>query len=183
MIASDTRKKYISQMKKKKRIYQKHIQRVKENSGEVVDEYHEIMTQLPSEPLYIKLYIEDLSRLYFLPKSSPELLLELLKKLDYDGLIVLNATSKKMICARVRRSVKTLDNFLHALVKKDVFRRVGTGVFQPNPLLFGRGEWRDIYKRRKIWLIAQYDANGEKKIYSSLSNPSEEEHKHLDADF
>ena len=138
--------------------------------GEIIKQTEYNVVKIPSEPPYIKLYIEDLANIYQLPKSSPDLLLELLKKLDYEGLISLNHSNKKQIAQRAGKAVKTLNNFLQELLKKDIFRRVDTGVFKPNPHLFGKGEWREIYRRREAWLKVSYTENGERTIDSSLSN-------------
>jgi hypothetical protein len=139
-------------------------------AGEILNTTNSRVIQIPREPAFVKLYIEDLSNIYKLPKNSPELLYELLKKLDYEGLISLNSSNKKRICEQTGKALKTLDNFLSMLVDKDVFRRVDRGIFSPNPHLFGRGEWRDIYKRREAWLKVEYDDVGGKKVTSSLDS-------------
>lgn len=157
-------------MSTKKLIQETHTEMVDHSTGEITSETNTKVVRIPTEPPYIKLYIEDLSNMYNLPKNSPDLLLELLKKLDYEGQITLNSASKKVIAERAGKAVKTLDNFLGELVKKDIFRRIDTGLFAPNPHLFGRGEWREIYKRREAWLKVTYTEDGQRIVNSSLND-------------
>lgn len=156
-------------MNNKKLVQETHTVSVDHSTGEIKNEVKTNVVRIPSEPPYVKVYIEDLTNIYDLPKNSPSLLLELLKKLDYEGQISLNSANKKIIAERAGKAVKTLDNFLGELVKKDVFRRLGTGLFSPNPHLFGRGEWREIYKRREAWLKVTYTEDGQRIVNSSLN--------------
>lgn len=152
----------------KKVIHELNFSTVDHQTGEVKTDAKVTTFQIPTEPPFVKLYIQDLSNLYELPRNSPELLFELLKKLDYEGMISLNSSNRKIICERTGKSEKTLANFLTTLVEHDIFRRISTGVYMPNPALFGRGEWREIHKRREMWLKVNYDEDGNKKITSSL---------------
>lgn len=153
-------------------IQEVHVTSVDHKTGEVTSEVNSKVINLPTEPPFIKLYLTDVTHMYNLPRNSPDILLELLRKLDYEGMITLNSTTKKIICERTGKKMKTLDNFLGELVKKEVFRRVGAGLFSPNPHLFGRGEWRDIYKRREAWLMVEYKEDGTREIKSSLNEPA-----------
>lgn len=162
--------------KNKKLIQETHTTHVDEKTGEVLSETNTKVVQLPTEPPFVKLYIEDLSSLYGLPKASPDLLYALIKKLDYEGQISLNAASKRQICEATGKAMKTLDNFLQLAVKKDIFRRVDTGIYAPNPHLFGRGEWREIHKKRGAWLKVSYNEKGEKEVESSFSSDDPEVH-------
>ncbi|WP_318431521.1 replication/maintenance protein RepL [Photobacterium leiognathi] len=156
-------------MSTKKKLIQETIETsFDHDTGEVKQESNVRTFQIPQEPPFVKLYIEDLTSLYDLPKTSPSMLMELLKKLDYEGQVNLNAANKRQICERTGHAIKTLDNFLSQLVKHKIFRRIDRGVFVPNPHLFGRGEWREIHKRREAWLKVTYDENGERQVTSSL---------------
>lgn len=143
-------------------------------TGEVKSETTENVYTFPKEPAYIKLYLEDLEKIYGLPNSSSPVLYELLRQMNYDGLINLNSTVKNIICEKVGYKYQTLKNYLNTLVKTDVFRNVGRGVYQPNPHLFGRGDWRDIYKQREAWLKVEYK-EGKRKVSSSLSCEEQQE--------
>jgi hypothetical protein len=151
-----------------KKIVQQTLQQVvNESTGEMIETTSEKIFNLPKEPPYIKLYLDDLASLYGLPSSGA--LFELLKQMNYEGMINLNSTIKKLICERVGFStIQTLDNYLSKLVKSDVFRKSGRGVYNPNPSLFGRGDWKDICKLREAWLKVEYKANGSREVISSL---------------
>lgn len=144
-------------------------------TGEVTSETKENVYTFPKEPPYVKLYLEDVEKIYGLPNSSSPVLYELLRKMDYDGLINLNSTVKNIICEKVGYKYQTLKNYLNTLVKTDVFRNVGRGVYQPNPNLFGKGDWREIYKQREAWLKVEYTKQGKRKVTSSLAEKKEEQ--------
>lgn len=149
-------------------------------TGEVTSETRENVFTFPKEPPYVKLYLEDVEKIYGLPNSSSPVLYELLRKMDYDGLINLNSTVKNIICEKVGYKYQTLKNYLNTLVKTGVFRNIGRGVYQPNPHLFGRGDWREIYKQREAWLKVEYTAKGARKVSSSLGEKTEEKQQDLD---
>jgi hypothetical protein len=64
---------------------------------------------------------------------------------DHGGqLIVLNTFVKEDIIERLEIKMNTLDHALSKLVKSGIIKRIGTGTYQGNPHMFGRGEWADI---------------------------------------
>ena len=119
---------------------------------------------LPKEPPYIKFYLQDIEKLYALPRGSHRVIFELLKKLDYGGLINLNISIKRRIIKNVGwKTVASLDNYISEhLTKKNLFTRVDVGGYAPNPSLFGRWSWEDICKRRTGWIKISYDGQGKK---------------------
>lgn len=157
-------------MATKKLVQETHTQTVDHSTGEITQETNQKVVQLPSEPPFIKIYVEDIESLYKLPDGTHRVLLELLKKLDYEGKISLNKTNKLAICEKIGwKTVASLDNYLSKhLVKKDIFRKEGTGVYIPNPHLFGRGKWPKIQKEREAWLKVTYKKDGTKEIKGSL---------------
>ncbi|GGX51462.1 replication/maintenance protein RepL [Saccharospirillum salsuginis] len=157
--------------RKKKVVRSIEKQTINEETGEVKQSSRENIVHFPSEPPYVKLYLEDIEYLYQLSKNSHRVLFELIKRMDYEGLVVLNSSIKKVISSRVGyRTVASLDNYISKeLIKKGIFKRVDTGVYQPNPNLFGRGEWKDIKKKRDGWIKIDYK-DGERVIKSSLSS-------------
>jgi hypothetical protein len=154
-----------------KKILRRESQTVVSEGGVVKSHTRKTVIQFPKEPPFIKLYLDDVNRLYELPNNSTALLYELIKRLDYDGFITLNSTTKKMIGQRAGVSTGHIDNYLSKLVKKDIFRREGRGTYAPNPDIFGRGDWREIYKKRSAWLKVSYGENG-RKLNSSFGGDS-----------
>jgi len=139
-------------------------------TGEVISSTSEKIIQMPAEPEYIKLYLEDINKIYELPNNS--ILYEIMKKMDYDGIISLNKYNKDKICEILNLKPQTLNNYLQDLKKKDILQPIGRGSFMPNPNLFGKGTWKEIYNRRKkyteIKLQISYKADGTKEIQTSF---------------
>lgn len=107
------------------------------------------------EPPYIKLYIEDMLYMADMPKSLSGLTYSLLKRARYakDGLrIDLSTFVKREILAECGyEKLQSLTNALGKLCKGNIIRRLGSGTYQLNPYLFGRGEWTEIDNIRATW--------------------------------
>lgn len=161
----------------KKVIQERITEAFNHETGEVEKTTRETVYNIPGEePAYVKVYLQDIELLYSLPDSSHRVLFELLKRLDFEGNINLNSTNKKAIINAVGwKSIGVLDNYLsNHLIKKGIFKREGTGVYLPNPHLFGRGKWTEIKNRREAWLHVTYNEDGERKITSSLNDKDTE---------
>ena len=110
-----------------------------------------------AEPPYVKLYLEDILYLKSMPKTYSSLTYELIKRASYaneeEGLCVsLTPFVKGKICEVCGwDELRTLNNALSKLVKGDILKRLGTGTYQLNPWLFGKGEWKDIENIRMTW--------------------------------
>lgn len=109
------------------------------------------------EPDYIKLYIEDLTKLNDLPKSTNDLLYSLLKRMNYDNEIILVVHNKKRIAKELNLKLNTIDQNLMKLTDKGILSRVATGVYIANPYIFGRGKWEDI---RELRMKITYTSKG-----------------------
>lgn len=130
-------------------------------TGEVKSETSTKVTRLPSEPPYVKLYLEDLGRLLDLPGGPQDLLFMLIRKIDYEGMITLSAGSRRRIADRLGISDQTFRNRLRALTRSGVLLRREHNEYEANPLYFARGDWRDIYERRKaITMTVTYGPKG-----------------------
>lgn len=109
------------------------------------------------EPPYIKLYLENVLYLVDIPKSFLNLVHALLKRATYadaeDGLSInLASYTKKKICEELKwKNLQSLNNALNKLCQGMILKRLGTGVYQFNPFLFGRGDWKDIENIRITW--------------------------------
>jgi len=121
--------------------------------------------QLPKEPPFIKLYLKDLAHMRNLPVWVSGILYELLKKMDYSNEIVLNSTVKKRMAELLDINFRTIDNALVKLVSKKIFFRLGPGVYQANPYIFGRGNWAEV---EQIRLKVSYTADGKKHIEAEI---------------
>lgn len=148
---------------------------VDHNSGEVYQKTTENISYLPTEPPFVKVYLDDIAKLYGLPKAGSNLLHCLLRKMDYDGIITLVAASKKRIADELSIKPQTVANNIQALIKADILKRSGRGEFMFNPMLFAKGEWKNIYKQRNkyVELTLTYDINGERTISGKVKNQQE----------
>lgn len=121
-------------------------------TGEVKEE--QTITQIKKgvEPNYIKLYINTLLAFKDLPSTLNPLLIEFLKYMSYadvteeDGgqVIYVNIDMKKRIATKLKITLESVNKGLQRLTNNGVFKRIGTGTYQVNPHMFGKGEWKDI---------------------------------------
>ncbi|MNL24015.1 hypothetical protein D3C87_1454330 [compost metagenome] len=91
------------------------------------------------------------------------LILELIRKMDFDNIITLTPSSRERISDKLGIQGQTFRNYLNALVKRDIFRRIGHNEFQANPHLFARGAWADVYERQQAFrMVVTYSPKGKK---------------------
>lgn len=145
---------------------------VDHTTGEIQHKTTENVSYMPTEPPYVKVYLDDIAKLYGLPKASSSLLHCLLRKMDYDGIITLVAASKKRIAEELGVKQQTVANNIQALLKADILKRSGRGEFMFNPNLFAKGEWKNIYKQRNkyVEMSIVYSPDGERIITGSVKN-------------
>ncbi len=132
---------------------------VNEN-GNIIKKESNAVYSVPTEPPYVKMYLDTILYLKDLPKGHNPILMSILKRLPWanqDQDIALNAGIKRKIAKEVGCSVSKVNNAITDLVKGEVLFRIDVGVYQVNPHLFGRGEWNDIAKLR---LEVIFDKNG-----------------------
>jgi len=152
-------------------------------TGETLSRESTTVSFLPKEPPYIKVYIQDISRLYGMTPSAGGLLYELASRMSYDGTVCIVSCILQSICEKLKIKPQTFRNLLDKFLKNGILCRVGRGVFELNPDLFAKGDWVDISKRRlefqkriknqKLQVIIDYDCNtGERKITSILKPKS-----------
>lgn len=113
-----------------------------------------------AEPSYIKLYLQDILYLSDIPNKHTQVLYELLKRSTYagdkDGMqVIVNSYVKNCIKDKLGlKNVGSISNAITELVKGKILYRVGTGAYNFNPYLFGKGDWQDVSRLR---LEVNYD--------------------------
>lgn len=126
------------------------------------------------EPNYIKIYLRDISYFYEIPKGSTDLIYELFNYVNYNTHeIIINIDIKKRIRKLLDTTVATLDNNLSKLIKKGILDKTGTGVYNLNPYLFGKGDWKSIKELRNVNLHLEivYDSeNNKRELRGKVSN-------------
>ena len=123
--------------------------------------------KLPSEPDFIKLYVSDLGRLLDLPQSQSQLLMCLVRLMDYDGIIALTPTRRDRVCMQIGISAKTLRNQMTMMLQHDgsPLRHLGRSEYQMDPHLIAKGHWDDIVQRRMTWeMTVRYTPDGKRQI-------------------
>lgn len=144
---------------------------VNHDTGEVTREEETTHLKISNEPNYIKLYINTLLAFKELPKTLNPLLLELLSCMGYADpslknggqLIVLNSYVKKQMAEKLNTKINTIEKSITSLTKAKLLRRIGTGTYQVNPNLFGKGEWKDIKAIRATFDFATGEIEAELK--------------------
>lgn len=135
-------------------------------TGEVSSETVQTVVRTSKEPPYIKLYIDDVIRLYGLPKGESKILFELVKRMNYQGEIVINAAVKRDIAKALdlggAKPEQVISNSMAKLVKNDILFRKDTGIYITNPHVFAKGDWSDIQELRDsyIELKIKYSMSG-----------------------
>ena len=117
------------------------------NSGEIMEVVDRKEFKVDREPDYIKLYLDDLAYLMHLPNN--DVLFCLLKKMNYEGEVILIKSIVEDICQKTNLKNRT---YFYSLIKKytdkDILIKKDRGVYLFNPFFFGRGKWEDIQKIR-----------------------------------
>lgn len=138
-------------------------------TGEVMQTDNIIEYRVPKEPPYVKLYIDDISKLVGLSNGSNAVLMELVRRMNYeDGIVTITKPGRARIAERTGLSDGTIKNKLSELVKVGIMTSHGCGEYEMNPNLFARGDWSDIYKRRNNFRMQIDYIDGERKISGSI---------------
>lgn len=143
-------------------------------TGEIVSERSTVVNirTLEPEPPFIKMYIEDLGRLYQLKLGHQSILSCIASGVDYDGTIGITATRKAKIAAKLGCSMKSIENALTEYVRTGILVRIGRGEYELDPSLFAKGAWRDICERRKDFQAKiTYSKTGRKIEMMPLDEP------------
>ena len=157
---------------------------VDNTTGEVTQEAHKTSKTIrfETEPPYIKLYLDCLSRFKDMQVSFNPILVEFLKRASYaddlDGgqIIFTNKGMKDIIAKNCNVSYKRVEQALTEFVKKDIFKRVALACYQVNPYLFGKGDWKNIKNIRATFnfgtgeALAEIVKNEEKALDDAYNN-------------
>lgn len=152
---------------RKKNIVREHtVESVDVESGEVKTTTSFTTQKVDTEPEYIKLYLADMSRWAELSKTTSTILGSILRYMNYDNIIPLNACIKDTIATKLKTTRGTIDVQLHKLCKDGILTRVGTGTYLANPYIFGRGKWTEI---KEIRAMVTYNKDG--VSFKVITNP------------
>lgn len=165
-------------MSRTKRLVQSNVTHLADHqTGEVTQSETTNVYRLPAEPPYVKLYLDDLSRLVGLNSGQTKLLFELARRIDFEGLISLTPGVRRRIRERLGYTDQTLRNRLRELHKTEVIRRVGQSEYEANPHYFARGDWKSICaKREEFELNIRYTRDGRRTVTTRGKDATAESH-------
>jgi hypothetical protein len=124
---------------------------------------------VPTEPNYLKLYIDDLGLLNKLSGGETRALIHIAAIANYDGEIVLPLGIKKRIAEKAGVKVQAISDTIVKLINKGILKRVDLTIYILNPNLFARGKWREIRERRKAFQsITTYTPDGKRIIETKM---------------
>lgn len=144
---------------------------VNDLTGELLSLTTEItdINTLPTEPNYLKLYIDDLGLLNKLSGGETRVLIHIAALANYEGEIVLPLVIKKRIAEKAGVKVQSTSDILTKFINKGILKRIDKTLYLLNPDLFARGKWREIRERRKTFQsVTTYYPNGEKTIETKI---------------
>lgn len=149
---------------------------VDHGTGENIETTTERVISLPQEPPFVKLYLDDIAKLYNLPRRTSDTIHALLRQMNFDSIITLTAPAKRRIAEQLNTSVSTLENQLGKLVKADVLRRMDRGEYMLNPNLFARGRWTDVRRLRDKYfeLRVTYGPDGKRSVKGDILDRGED---------
>lgn len=138
--------------------------------GEVTSQRTSKTYNIPSEPNYIKFYIEDLGALHGLSKGESDVLFSLSRLIGWDGIVSISKHRfERTIEPETGLKYQTFKNIIKRLVDKEIFYRSGRGELEANPFLFAKGDWQDIYQRRmEIELRISYSKENGRTMSSTV---------------
>lgn len=146
-----------------KTIYQEEIIVTDVETGQTRATKETNVIRMPSEPPFIKMYIDDLSHFMGLKDRHRDIVFELIKKLDFEGMVTLTPRTRAGIAERLGISDQSFRNYLSEVVKTGLFKRISHNEFEVNPHYFARGDWQSVYHRRKEFVMEiRYTDKGRK---------------------
>ena len=154
-----------SKMHKKKITYHHKRSVVDPNSGEVISNLEEKVVRLPSEPPFVKMYLDDISQIVGLTPRYKSLLMLMIRKMDYECMITLTPRTRKIMAQELGLGDGSFRNDLTDLVKTGIVRRVASNEFQANPIYFARGDWSSVCKKRREFVMqVKYKTDGTREV-------------------
>ncbi len=98
-----------------------------------------------TEPAYVKLYLENITKVTDLKRGSIDVLIKLIELVEYNtNKVVLTPTHRKIIAKSLSIEMGSLSNSLTDLKKSGILQDVDKGIFLLNPNILAKGEWSKI---------------------------------------
>jgi hypothetical protein len=154
---------------------EKREQVIDQMTGEVLYDKKNVISfnKMPEEPAYIKLYVDDLSRLNKLTAGETKILLYVAARADYEGIASLPLGIKNRIATSAGCSASAVSSAISKFCNEKILKRLDVGVYELNPDYFARGKWKEIRERRKaFYTTITYTPDGQRVVKTDLIEPS-----------
>lgn len=136
-------------------------------TGELVGQGIEVKSlAVETEPKFVKLYTQDIGRLYGLTDSSNKVLMVLAKYMTYkSNVVVLYGPIKTMMMQELGMNRNTFNKAIDTLYKSGFLIRKARACYVLDPCIFGSGSWADV---KAVRLSIEYKQDGSKQIKTDL---------------
>lgn len=140
-----------------RKVYEEHVVT---DTGKIVSA--KTVYNIKTEPEYVKLYINCVLTLNGLRKGLSNIFLAFLPYMSYadvnsiDGgqVIFINKAMKNIIAKKLNIGIESINKAISEFTKVGLFKRLSVGMYQINPNIVGRGEWKDIKNIRATFDFA-----------------------------
>jgi len=123
-------------------------------TGEIITRENRI-TKSSKEDIFFMTFIESIGFMKNLSKTEIQTVFGLMKYVTFnDNEVVVNRLVKDRISELMNISLKSINNSITGLVRKQIIKRVGRGTYQLNPHIFGKG---NIHAIRKLKMTYEWD--------------------------
>ncbi|AAZ27680.1 hypothetical protein [Colwellia psychrerythraea] len=157
--------------KKKFHLERTNTHTIRDKEGNTIHYEEDVIfkTVKNTQPHYFQTYTQHLDGLNTLTKQENNIIRRLADLADFESSIInLNSSIKKQIIKTLEIELKTFDNILLILKKKQVLFHLDKSVFVLNPFYFGKGAWTDQLELRKAIKITKTNDQPYKFDYSNL---------------
>ena len=138
---------------------------ISEETGELISSQETVTMKIPTEPNFIKLYLDAVMYISYVPTSVSKVMMCILKRLPYadskEQGVIINKYVRLKIANEIGCSEDYVKKSIIALVKGKLLIHDNSSKrscnYIVNPYVFGKGEWKDIEELR---LSVKFNSEG-----------------------
>ena len=139
---------------------------VDSSTGEIIREENTSSFRT-KEPAYIKTYVDDLIKIIRIPDRNKNVLLSMLKYVDYGNNIDISIRIKNEMANELHCGIGNINNAISALKKAGILISTYRSCYFLNPDYFAKGDWAAV---NKIRTTIEYSKDGKKIISDFLED-------------
>ena len=142
---------------------------INRETGEVKVSSKTTRAKQPTEPSFVKMYIDDISNLNSLSHAQSKVLMSLAKRADYDNEVVVTVRLQREIMSEANiKSLQTVRNCINELKKVNIIASVDRGIYMLNPSYFAKGKWKDMAGKRDKYVKISITYTDEGRTVESI---------------